>query len=176
MNINEFIFKRLKDIQKRNNFNHKIGKIQIQNQPNKYDDYIIFAEYINLIKELKLELEINIPYDPLGLELKNIKLLPNKEYVYFAKLKSDSSIWKIGYSMYPYKRGQALQTGNHESITVMYLLDGGFDLEQLILRYTFNFKTTGGSEWRKLDNKQIKLMISRIKSEGTSFLNESLLK
>ena len=174
MDIENFIIKRLKLIQKKHNFNPNIGIKQINNQPDLIIDFSIFKEYLNIIKKLDLNIDINSLHKPFGLNKKTLTKTKENQ-VYFARLESNSSIWKIGYSQAPYKRGKVLQTSNHESITIKYTIPGSRELEQLILKYTIKYKTNGGTEWRSLDNKQIKLIISTIKNCGQNFLSESTL-
>lgn len=167
MDLETFITKRLKVIQKKHNFNPNYGKKQIANKPELLIDYTVFAEYLKLIESLNLNIEI--PYNPFNIN-KKTKLKSDKSYVYFARLMSNSSIWKIGFSKAPYKRGKTLQTANHESIKIIYQIPGARDLEQQILKFTIKFETNGGSEWRTLDIKQIKHIISTIKTKGVDAL------
>jgi len=172
MTIEEFILIKLKLIQKKHNFNPLVGIKQLNNNQDLIADFSIFAEYIRLIKKLKLNVEI--PYKPFEIKSK-VKVEENKIYVYFARLESNFSMWKIGHSKVPYKRGKALQTSNHESLNVIHVIPGSFELEQQILKYTIKYKTNGGSEWRSLDNEQVKLIVSTIRTSGPEFLSLSEL-
>lgn len=173
--LEKFIENRLKQIQKRNNFNPSFGKIQIKNSPNKLNDYVIFKEYLNLIKKCNLDIDIN--FDELSLNKnKTIKVAKESSYVYFARSIDNNRIWKIGKSITPYKRGQAIQTSNHEYIKVIYQIPGDYKLENLIKKYTSNFKTDGGTEWRNLDKSEIELIVKRIKANDIDFLTGPKLK
>jgi len=174
LNVIKYIENRLKLIQRKHNFNPNSGKKQIKNLPELEDDFLIFQEYIKLIKKCKLN--IHIKYDPLGLDKKSISKIKNrKTQVYFARHSNDPTIWKIGLSIAPNKRVKNIQVGNPEHFQTIYTIDGNLKLKNAIKYYTSKYHLDGGTEWRRLDENVIKTIIQKIKESGTNFLYKSKL-
>ena len=169
--VEKYIQNSLKVIQKKHNFDPNDGVGQIVNCPDKLVDYKIFSELIKLVKDCGLSVEI--PYDPCGLSSSSmIKIEKPQEYVYFARLFSNHSIWKVGYSISPYKRGDQLKTGNHEKLHIVYVIPGDIHLESKIKRLTIHRQTDSKNEWRNLDNEEVKLIVSQLKKNCFDYLNE----
>ena len=84
-------------IQKEYNFNPNLGIEQIKSRPELKLIYTIFKNTISFI--YSNDLDIKIPYDSLGLKTKQKTKIIKPLSIYFCKVTTDSSIWKIGKSI-----------------------------------------------------------------------------
>lgn len=160
LNFEKFILNRLNKIQKRNNFDPKIGLKQVKNFPDRIKDFIIFKEYLSLIQ--KLNLCVEVPFDPVGLNSKLKIKLSQPVYVYFAWIQ-EHGLWKIGSSINVDKRIKQLQTGCPSTIRDMYRVQSSRSMENIIKKLTLKHKIVfHSSEWRKLDKLHIKLIVDVI--------------
>ncbi len=161
-------------LQRKHNFDINSGLNQVGNSRELARDFGAFQELIKLAEKFKLD--VIIPHDPNGLtpesNLTTRKTRPT--FVYFCREIPDLTVWKIGYSIAPFVRNDALQNGNSRPIEMHLQIPGGRDLEQLIHSHLRNFKTRHRSkkrgEWFRVSEKTIRSIIKRIQEEGTSFL------
>ena len=103
----------------------------------------------NVVKNKSPEEEINNICDNLSdLQIKNI---PREGYIYLILCESSSHI-KIGRSISPVKRYNALKTGNIHSILIMYhysknYVKSEFEIHKELKQYRLNHKDGTLSEW-----------------------------
>lgn len=133
-----------------------------------------FKELCNIIKTLNLD--IKIPYDPSGLlpSQRLHKLKTRKVYIYFSR-KINTNIWKIGSSIHPTQRINNIQTGNDNTLELIYTVEAPRIVERNLKKYLRKFKTRDKNdpikgEWYALTYKFVTEIVQQIKS-GETFAN-----
>lgn len=158
----KYIAQRINTIQKKHNFNPKLGATQVAGHEKLYKDYGAFKELTDLIKSLKLNIEI--PYQD-----QTVDIINRPRYVYFSQQVEAPDCWKIGNSFHPNKRAAQLEIGNPSDINVRYMLPGSIqDEKQRVQRYLSKYKIRG--EWFKLTHEEVKWIVNHIKENGYSAL------
>jgi len=128
--INEYVARRIKDIQKRYNFDPRGGVAQIKTAPELGEPYWRFRELVEMVQ--KLSLQVDVLYDPNGGNNASA-IKPRETYVYFAR-KAGTDVYKIGFSKTPVRRVQEVQTGNDGHLHLVAQIPGGRELESKIKR------------------------------------------
>lgn len=172
----EYVQQRLRTIQERHNFNPEIGVEQARAHPALIPAFARFDELRQLVE--RLELDVPILYDPAGLDpvSRQHAREATPTFVYFARA-GHTNQWKIGYSASPPRRRSQLQTGNALTLHTRFILPGGYQLEQILLRYLSRYKVRGRSkEWHYLDISAIRTLIRLIRTQGPYFMINARLK
>lgn len=179
MTIDQYVKKQLESIQSRYNFSPTDSIKQVPDHSEYMVAYGRFKELCNIIKKLKLDFKI--PYDPSGLTpLQHLaKIKVRKTYVYFSR-KENTTIWKLGSSIYPTKRTNSVQTGNDSTLELVYEAEAPRVVERNLKKYLRKFKTrdknnTVKGEWFNLPPETVKDIVQQIKS-GETFANLKPLK
>lgn len=174
MNLPEYVQARLSKIQFKHNFNPVKGADQVYTNPKLWNAFGRFQELLELNKSLDLNLKI--PFDPMGLNPETLNELPAiQEFVYFFQY-GTSSIWKIGFSKNPIDRLSAGQVWGESELWPRHQIPGGRDLEKQIHRYLRKFKTRNknksGGEVFNLSTSLVKNLVQKLKTSDTTFLKE----
>jgi hypothetical protein len=154
--IADRIERRLREIQRKHNFNPKLGKKQIRNRPDQQYDYGRFVS----LREMSELLDIPIPYDPSGSgQAKRYVFSASQRYVYFIN-QVGTSIWKIGSSFNPYARLNMIRVGNPHPLHLKYRVLGGLREEKTVQLALDEYHMRG--EWFDVDEEVIKAVVKEL--------------
>lgn len=176
--IQSHLEKRLKAIQGRHNFNPRVGSRQVREHPELRQEFGAFQELLKLLEVL--DLDIAIPYDPAGLDIrKTTKVEAKPVYVYFMREQGDP-IWKIGYSSNLYQRKGGVQTGNSNYVGIVHKIackdvEEARSREKQLHRYFEKLKTRHHNssvkgEWYRIRPSEVTATVKRLKTEGWDWL------
>jgi hypothetical protein len=138
----DYISRRLKDIQKKHNFNPHIGVKQIAKREDLKEPYYRFRELVDLIQ--KLNLSVPIPCDPIGFcPGKSVAAQKPQKLYLFRKYDGSypTDIYKLGYSTNTHKRLEQVQGGNDGTLHVVLDIPGGRKLERYLKIRLREYKT-----------------------------------
>lgn len=147
------LLERIAEIQQRWNFNPAVGAKQARDPEAK----IAYATFRILLREALKSGIAEVPYDPAGLDPlgHRVPLEAKPVFVYFLRVVG-TDILKIGRSVRPYARANAIQTGNDNKLEMIAAVPASPDIEQRLLRMLAEKKTrdrhrSGKCEWVTID-------------------------